>query len=188
MARMLESDEAARRLGVKVTTLYAYVSRGLLVSHPSPGEPAQPVRPGRDGAPGPSGRCRSTGGGPDGHGDHPVTQLLADGPLYRGGLATDLAGAASFEEVAEWLWAVPPDDDHDAGPPWTARRPGPDPPALGASDRLRWAVVMAGAHQSLRADLRPETVIRTARSLVATMVEALAPGAGAPCRPPRDHR
>ena len=32
---MLESDEAARRLGVKVTTLYAYVSRGLLTSHPS---------------------------------------------------------------------------------------------------------------------------------------------------------
>ena len=32
---MLESDEAARRLGVKVSTLYAYVSRGLLVSHPA---------------------------------------------------------------------------------------------------------------------------------------------------------
>ena len=34
---MLTTDEAARRLGVKVPTLYAYVSRGLLVSHPDPG-------------------------------------------------------------------------------------------------------------------------------------------------------
>jgi citrate synthase len=33
---MLTSEEAARRLGVKVSTLYAYVSRGLLVSQPDP--------------------------------------------------------------------------------------------------------------------------------------------------------
>jgi len=33
----LESEEAARHLGVKVATLYAYVSRGLLVSHAVPG-------------------------------------------------------------------------------------------------------------------------------------------------------
>jgi len=32
---MLTSEEAARRLGVKLTTIYAYVSRGLLVSHRS---------------------------------------------------------------------------------------------------------------------------------------------------------
>ena len=36
MVAMLESEEAARRLGIKVATLYAYVSRGLLVSHPAP--------------------------------------------------------------------------------------------------------------------------------------------------------
>ena len=33
---MLTTDEAARRLGVKVSTLYAYVSRGLLESHRDP--------------------------------------------------------------------------------------------------------------------------------------------------------
>ena len=33
---MLTSEEAARRLGVKVSTLYAHVSRGLLVSQPDP--------------------------------------------------------------------------------------------------------------------------------------------------------
>ena len=36
MERMLQSEEAARRLGVKVSTLYAYVSRGLLASHSEP--------------------------------------------------------------------------------------------------------------------------------------------------------
>ena len=33
---MLTTEEAARRLGVKVPTLYAYVSRGLLESHRDP--------------------------------------------------------------------------------------------------------------------------------------------------------
>ena len=32
MDQLLESEEAARRLGVKLPTLYAYVSRGLLTS------------------------------------------------------------------------------------------------------------------------------------------------------------
>ena len=36
MERMLTTEEAARRLGVKASTLYAYVSRGLLESHPDP--------------------------------------------------------------------------------------------------------------------------------------------------------
>ena len=36
MRRMITTQEAARRLGVKVPTLYAYVSRGLLQSHPDP--------------------------------------------------------------------------------------------------------------------------------------------------------
>src|ERR1700727_1380059 len=35
--RMLPSEEAARRLGVKVSTLYAYVSRRLLASHTAEG-------------------------------------------------------------------------------------------------------------------------------------------------------
>src|SRR4051812_50217811 len=34
---MLTTAEAARRLGVKPETLYAYVSRGMLTRHPAPG-------------------------------------------------------------------------------------------------------------------------------------------------------
>src|SRR5271157_4428095 len=36
VVQMLESEEAARRLGVKLPTLYAYVSRGLLHAERSP--------------------------------------------------------------------------------------------------------------------------------------------------------
>jgi citrate synthase len=43
---------------------------------------------------------------------------------------------------------------------------------------MRWALVMAGALDPLRADLRPEAVTRTARRVAATMVAVLAPPAG----------
>ena len=33
----MTAREAAKRMGVKVETLYAYVSRGLVESHPAPG-------------------------------------------------------------------------------------------------------------------------------------------------------
>jgi citrate synthase len=175
---MLDSDEAARRLGVKVTTLYAYVSRGLLASHPAPGsrrslfdlaDIERLARRHRAGQPVEARLATVTTS---------VTRLSDQGPWYRGVLATDLAETSAFEAVAERLWAMPSEDGPDAGAPWTALAL-PPPPELGPSDRLRWAVVMAGAHQPLRADLRPEAVTRTARALVATMVESL-PGGPVP--------
>ena len=158
---MLESDEAARRLGVKVATLYAYVSRGLLASHPAPGgrrslfaldDVERLARRSRHGKSVETRMATVTTG---------VTQLTDEGPLYRGLRATDLATAASFEEVAEWVWGgttVP----GGTGPPlpfepWTPLALG-SPPEMASSDRLRWVVVMAGARDRLRSDLRPEVV------------------------------
>jgi citrate synthase len=43
---------------------------------------------------------------------------------------------------------------------------------------MSWAVVMAGAHDPLRADLRPEAVVRTARRVAASMVDVLPPPGG----------
>jgi len=169
MARMLESEEAARRLGVKVTTLYAYVSRGQLASHPAPSgrrslfdmdEVERLARRSRQGKTVETRMVTITTG---------ITQLTDDGPVYRGLRATELANEASFEEVAEWLWGVIPEVS-----PWAALPLG-RPPAVGSWDRLRWALVMAGAHNPLRADLRPEAVTRTARGAAASMVEALDP-------------
>ena len=113
---MLESEEAARRLGVKVSTLYAYVSRGLLVSQPDPVRRgslfdldqvealATRSRGGRQTA---TRMATITTG---------VTQLNQElGPIYRGHLATELARESPFEDVAELLW------QSEGGGDWRAR-------------------------------------------------------------------
>src|SRR5580700_10513723 len=104
MERMVPSEEAALLLGVKLTTLYAYVSRGLLASHQEPGgrrsmfdladieRLAARQRGGRQ----VESRLATIATG--------VTQLRPDGPFYRGRRATELAVDQSFEEVAALLW------------------------------------------------------------------------------------
>jgi citrate synthase len=104
----LDAAEAAERLGVKPATLYAYVSRGQLRRRPAGdgrrseyhagdvadlavrGRRARPVRP--------SDIVLPTA----------ITAITSDGPRYRGVLATELAGAVPFEQVAEHLWGVVP--------------------------------------------------------------------------------
>ena len=166
---MLSTEEAARRLGVKVPTLYAYVSRGLLESHPDPSRRgslfdldaiealAARSRGGRQTAT----RLATVTTG--------VTQLDQTlGPIYRGRAATDLARAHSFEEVAELLWQS--DDMGD----WTAPDLGPCPltPTL---ERMRWALVVCGATDPLRADLRPAAVARAARRATAALTDVVGP-------------
>ncbi|MGA3146177.1 MAG: citrate synthase [Acidimicrobiales bacterium] len=171
--RMLESDEAARRLGVKVSTLYAYVSRGLLVSHRAASgrrslfdmdEVERLARRSRQGKAVETRMVTVTTG---------ITQLTDDGPIYRGRRATDLATIWRYEQVAEWLWSTGGHDREPRPDDWSPLALG-RPPDLGPSDRIRWAVVMAGARDPLRADLRPETVVRTARRVTASMVDVLA--------------
>jgi citrate synthase len=170
--RMLESDEAARRLGVKVSTLYAYVSRGLLVSHRAAAgrrslfevdEVERLARRSRQGKVTETRMVTITTA---------ITQLSDEGPIYRGRRATELAASLSFEEVAEWLWeTAQPDDDgsQQRSGEWRPFELGllPD---IGPAGRMRWATVMAGARDPLRADLRPEAVTRAARRLAASMV------------------
>ena len=69
------------------------------------------------------------------------------------------------------LWAS------DGGPPTRTGSPAPlgPVPDLSTADRLRWAVVMAGARDPLRADLRPEAVVRAARRLIGSMVSVGGP-------------
>ncbi len=107
MVRMLDSEEAARRLGVKVTTLYAYVSRGLLASYPSTvgrrsqfdvDEVERLARRSRQGKTVETRMATITTG---------ITQLTDEGPLYRGRRATDLATSERYEDVADWLWDAP---------------------------------------------------------------------------------
>ena len=166
---MLSTEEAARRLGVKVPTLYAYVSRGLLESHPDPSRRgslfdldavealAVRSRGGRQTAT----RLATVTTG--------VTQLdQRRGPIYRGQAATELARVHSFEEVAELLW-----QSEDVGD-WSAPALGQCPltPTL---ERMRWALVMCGATDPLRADLRSSAVARAARRASAALTDVVGP-------------
>ena len=172
MGQLLESEEAARRLGVKLPTLYAYVSRGLLTSQRAADgkrslfdldQIEALARRSRGGRQVETRLATVTTA---------ITQLRDDGPYYRGRRAADMATPASYEEVASLLW----EDDraHWAAPPLAA------PAGLSSRDLLRWAVVMAGAGDGLRADLRPEAVVQAAGRLIATMVDVLAVTAAGP--------
>src|ERR1700677_4611858 len=177
MERMLQSEEAARRLGVKVSTLYAYVSRGVLASHPEPegrrslfalADIEQLARRRRNGS-------RDEGGGlvtvTTG-----VTQLRQGGPYYRGHPATELASRMTFEEVAALLWESEVKGD------WTPPNLG-ECPLVQVSDRMRWTLVMCGAADPLRADLSPVAVTRAARRVIAALTDVV-PGAAGSGGPP----
>lgn len=170
--QMLDSEEAARRLGVKVPTLYAYVSRGLISTTKSPDgrrnlfsteeieERARRLRRARNSEI----RVATIATG--------VSKLHEDGPSYRGVPAVSLVASASYEEVADLLWNAEPG-------PWVAAPEAVDVAAkasFAARDRIRLAVVVAGATDPLRADLRPTAVTRSARRLIATAVQALDAG------------
>ena len=104
MTEFLTAAEAARRLGVKPATLYAYVSRGLLGRDKAadgrgslfdPGEVEQLAR---------RGLPRRPAGVADITVESAITQIAAGRLRYRGLDAAGLAASRSFEDVAELLW------------------------------------------------------------------------------------
>ena len=112
-AAWLTSREASARLDVKLATLYAYASRGLITSLPADGQR------GRLYASDDVERLRTRHAARSGHGavaagalrfgepvlETRISDVGAEGPRYRGHLATDLCRAnVSFERVAELLW------------------------------------------------------------------------------------
>ena len=178
--RYLTTAEAARMLEVKPTTVYSYVSRGLLTRMPILGrnsmfaesEVTDLIARGRE--------ARR----PANPMEHVSTSLslLADDQLYyRGHRAADLALWYTAEAVAELLWVGEVNDDHHpyAGPramldsARTAIATLPDSARL--TDKLRVAVAVAGAADPLRFDLEPAAVIRVGRALIGIMVDSIAP-------------
>jgi citrate synthase len=173
----IEAGEAARRLGIKRATLYAYVSRGLLDrrvhtdGRRSLFDAAQVARLRDRNAPPRDGHRLSFVSS--------VTVLGPDRPYYRGRDALDLArDGLGYERVAEWLWTG---EDHPAAD-W---RPRPDAVASAAAaqqvvpahalplDRVQLAVATLAVADPMRSALDPEAVRATARALVAGAVDAL---------------
>jgi len=188
LADGLPAVEAARRLGVKRETLYAYVSRGLLASRRAPGsresrfDPAEVARLAQ--------RTRAGGraGALEVVVDSGLTLLDPAGRLFfRGWDAEAACEEATFEQVAEWLWT--------GAPPEAAMRPAfraPAPELAAAAravgalgpgarpvERLRVAVVAAATADPLRFDRRPDAVASAGRRIISVLVDAL-PAASAP--------
>ncbi|GAA3393872.1 citrate synthase [Cryptosporangium minutisporangium] len=174
---LLSTAEAARRLGVKPATLYAYVSRGLLsrvrgadgrTSFFDPAEldsmaqqPRTPVAAAGNGV-----VVRTA-----------VSEIRDQRLWYRGRDACEMARTESFEAVAGWLWSAGRPMPPFAGPAEfvEAGRAAADALPDGARllDRIRAIVAAVGAVDPLRADLRPEAVMVTAATLIGALVDGL---------------
>jgi citrate synthase len=183
----ISARDAAALLGVKLPTLYAYVSRGLLES--APGARGRARRYRRADVE----RLRQRGGRGAAASalrwgepvlESAITRMSEAGPLYRGHSALALArDGASLEAVAELLWsgrAPAPDARPD---------PGWSPPDLGLPVRrlavllpaespplaaLLLAVAALGAADPGRFDVRREAVLPRARALLRRLAAALA--------------
>jgi citrate synthase len=174
---MLSTDEVARRLGVKRTTVYAYVSRGLLTGRRNANGKeslfaeadvrafeATRSRPGEQRTDSPA---VHTG----------ITLITADHLFFRGYDVRALARRESYEAVAGLLWSGELRDV--PFPPDPALRTlaeavtAPLPAEARLTDRLRIIVAAAGAADRLRFDTTPAAVIATGRTILGTMVAAL---------------
>jgi citrate synthase len=190
----LPTAEAARRLGIKRETLYAYVSRGMLTRRRGPGsresrfDPAEVARLAE--------RTRSGGraGSLEVVIDSSLTLLDPAGRLwYRGKDAEAACLEMSFEEIAEWLWIGTPTADAASRPPFAtagaASRPvfaAPAPvlavarraaaaldPASPLIDRLRVGLAAAATADPLRFDRRPDAVAAAGRRIISVLVDTL---------------
>jgi citrate synthase len=177
----LSSEDAASRLGVKVETVYAYVSRGVLTARRQAGsrhslfDPEEVERLARRGRPRRSSRPAAL----DLVVETELTTIVDQRVLYRGRDACRMARAEPFEQAAQRLWTGV---EGARDEPWEAYAISlpelPDP-----RDRIRAAVVIGAANEPFRADLSTTAVASTARSMIATMVSALP--AGPDARAPR---
>lgn len=156
---MLESGEAAKRLGVKLSTLYVYVSRGLISSHASEDgrrslfhvEDVERLANSRTGR---RGQLRQS------EVITSITQITDAGPSYRGVVATTLLGR-HFAEVAELLW-------NTSDLPWRPQRLA-IPDDCSVLDRCRLGLVLGVQSDPLRGDHARDSVLTSASNLVATL-------------------
>lgn len=186
MGELLTTTEAARRLGVKRETVYAYVSRGLLARAPASTHGrslfdlaavdalADGARhPNRSGAVEVTVRTELTALDPNG------------GLFYRGHDAVSLARHRSFEEVAGLLW------DANPGAPWRLEEPDRRllaavraslPVDVVATNLIPVAIAALGAADLSASDRRRAIVLATARRLCAGAVGILGADVTAPTR------
>jgi citrate synthase len=195
----LTTAQAAARLGVKPATLYAYVSRGLIMTSRNEFggsmfdaleiEALAEARSRRGALDRASGTAMT--GRPLMVLDSDITLIEDDDLYFRGRRATELARTSSFEEVAQLLWcSVPQDHAVFSASPGEAQRIQDAAGALGTDarliDRMKIAVVISRAiHGSVDAasgQVHPEAVFLAGRRLISAMVDGLPREGVAPLR------
>jgi len=190
MADFLTAAEAARRLGVKPATLYAYVSRGVLSRGKAADGRASLFDAGEVERLARRGRPRRPAGTADITVESAITEISGDSLRFRGLDATRLAVSRTFEEVAELLWTG---EFRPAGELWQAR-----PVALAAGraaqaalpagtlplERLQVIVPAMAATDPLRLQLDQAAVLAAGRNIIAGMVDCLPAPAPAPASAP----
>jgi citrate synthase len=178
---VLTARQVATRLGVKLETVYAYVSRGVLQrtlaadGRTSQFDTSEVESLARHGRPR-SGAARV--GTVDVSLATSITEIHGDRLLFRGHDAVALARGSSFEAVAELLWTgtLPPSATWPA-PPQGARVARTATAALPAEtspiERLAVITAALACSHPLRMDLRPATVAAHGRALLATFAQLL---------------
>jgi len=176
-SHLIPTEQAAARLGIRVDSLYAYVSRGVIRSHKRDGHRGSWFAPNDLDAL--ARRGRGPQPRPDVYFESAIT-LIEDGHYwYRGHDAVDLSASHSFEAVSGLLWngTLEPTTT-----PWIG-----DASAVDASKRalatlpktartiecIRLAIAAAAPHDELRTDLRPNAVAETGARLIASTLDSL---------------
>lgn len=178
MENWITTAEAARRLGVKPASVYAYVSRGVLRrrrdedGRRSLFDAAQVEELARGGRP------RRPPAPAELVIESSITALRDGRPFYRGRDALELAGSWSFEQTALWLWNGGTDD----ADPWPAV-PDALPPAIAAQsglpaetlprERLQVITAALAATDPLRHVTGRAAVIATGQRLTVAMLDSL---------------
>ncbi len=166
----LNAQQAARRLGVKRETLYAYVSRGALTSRRGADRSSR-FDADEIEALARRGRPRRASRSPvfEIQIDSGITSIGRDSLRYRGHDVVRLATTATFEQVATLCWTgeLPKRPPHWSGTPISA----PDRGDL--LERIRVLVALAALDDPAPGDLRPAAVVSRAATLIATVVDNL---------------
>lgn len=179
-------DEACRQLGVRAQTVYAYVSRGKLEVTPDPADTRRSLYRAEHVAAlakrKQAGRKHETLAANTLFGAEPsvptaLTAFFKGRPHYRGRDAVELAGSATLEEAAQWMWeAEQPVDFTSVG----AAAPGAAPAAPpGRAAAFTALAALAACGHSTRGR-RTRVLHQESQGLVGVVADAFGakPGAG----------
>jgi citrate synthase len=187
--RYLSSGQAAEELGIRLPTLYAYVSRGIVRSEAVEGkgrarryraEDVRRLKERKDGRRDPEGVVEGAL-----HWGMPVLEsgitLIGGGGLYyRGRDVVDLAGQKSIEEVAALIWTgdeamaralFPPEM---SGPSLRIRNVVDSVTGLTPVEVFQVLLPVAAAEDPAAYDLRPDAVARTGARILRLMTDVVA--------------